>query len=352
MATTHDPMMPERDLASDPASRSDAGRTYQIVAMFETFERARAARDRLIEEGVPESEMDLVNRDAPAGESTVEYDQTDEGFWGSIKRFFGGHEHGAGYAEGLRRGHAMLVVRPPFEQHDRIADILEGYDPIDFDAQEEEWRKTGWTGGAPLMATAAEPGHGELGRSGVDRPASEPVEATRSMSELDAADRVTTPTRTGETVDTTARTGTLGTGTPGTGGTLGAGREEAVPIVEERVRVGKREIDRGGVRVRTYMVERPVEQDVTLHEERVEVERRPVDRDVGTLPEDAFRERTIEVSATGEEAVVQKDARVIEEVVVRKDEQDRTETVRDTVRKTEVEVEDTRTGKKTRPTSR
>jgi stress response protein YsnF len=59
------------------------------------------------------------------------------------------------------------------------------------------------------------------------------------------------------------------------------------------------------------------------------------------VPADAFRERSIEVTATGEEAVVQKDARVIEEVVVRKQAEERTETVRDTVRKTEVEVENT-----------
>jgi uncharacterized protein (TIGR02271 family) len=91
------------------------------------------------------------------------------------------------------------------------------------------------------------------------------------------------------------------------------------------------------------MLERPVEQDVTLREERVQVERRPVDRPVGTVPPDAFRERSIEVTATGEEAVVQKDARVVEEVVVRKEAQERTETVRDTVRKTEVEVENTGT---------
>jgi uncharacterized protein (TIGR02271 family) len=122
--------------------------------------------------------------------------------------------------------------------------------------------------------------------------------------------------------------------TPGT-------ETEAIPVVEEDIRVGKRAVERGGVRVRSYVLERPVEQDVTLREERVEVERRPVDRPVGTVPADAFRERSIEVTATGEEAVVQKDARVIEEVVVRKQAEERTETVRDTVRKTEVEVENT-----------
>ncbi len=326
MATTNDPMMPERDLATDPASRFDAGRGYQIVAMFETFERARAARDRLIEEGIPAADMELMNRDADAGAgySSFDYERTDEGFWGGVKRLFGGgHEHSAAYAEGLRRGQAMLVVRPPAERHDRVVEILEGYDPIDFDAEEEEWRKSGWTGAPPVMATSAEAGSGALGRvPGAGRP----VEASGLASGLPGATRTTETTATA------------------------AAREEAIPVVEESVRVGKRLVDRGGVRIRSYVVERPIEQDVTLREERVDVERRAVDRPAGTLPEDAFRERTIEVSASGEEAVVQKDARVIEEVVVSKDARERTETVRDTVRKTEVEVEDTRTGEKTRPT--
>jgi len=53
----------------------------------------------------------------------------------------------------------------------------------------------------------------------------------------------------------------------------------------------------------------------------------------------AAKDATIEVTETDEEAVVRKHARVVEEVVVRKDVQEHTETVRDTVRRTEVEVE-------------
>lgn len=320
MATTNDPMMPERATATDPASSYESGRGYQVVAMFETFERARTARDRLAEEGIPATDMDIVNRDAETGYSNFEYERSDEGFWGAVKRFFVPDEHATGYTEGLRRGHAMLVVRPPFNQRERVVEILEGYDPIDFDAQEEEWRKAGWAGGAPLMATSAEP-----------------LTAETTRTTLDRTDRpaAVAPSTTAETGIGTTRTAT------GTG--------EAIPVVEEDIRVGKRIVDRGGVRVRSYVVERPVEREVHLRDERVDVERRPVDRPAGTLPEDAFRERSIEVSATGEEAVVQKDARVIEEVVVNKEAQERTETVRDTVRKTEVEVENTRSGEKTRP---
>jgi stress response protein YsnF len=92
------------------------------------------------------------------------------------------------------------------------------------------------------------------------------------------------------------------------------------------------------------VVERPVEEQVNLREERVHVERRPVSgtAQAGTLGSDAFQERTIEVEERGEEAVVSKEARVTEELVVRKDVDERTQTVSDTVRKTEVEVEDER----------
>jgi uncharacterized protein (TIGR02271 family) len=317
MATTNDPRLPERDPAvtpaATPASWSEGGRGSQIMAMFDTFERARAARDRLVEEGIPSSDMDIVNRDAETGYSNFDYERNDQGFWGAIKRFFVPDEDAYGYAEGLRRGHALLVVQPPAERHDRIVAILEEYDPIDFEAQEEEWRQSGWAGGAPLMTTSAAAGTGTTDLNAGARSRAEPM----------------APPTTGAT-----------------------GREEAIPVVEEDIRVGKRVVDRGGVRVRSYVVERPVEENVTLRDETVSVERRPTDRPAGTLPEDAFRERTIEVSATGEAAVVQKDARVTEEVVVRKDEQERTETVRDTARKTEVEVEDTRTGNKVRPSGR
>jgi uncharacterized protein (TIGR02271 family) len=89
---------------------------------------------------------------------------------------------------------------------------------------------------------------------------------------------------------------------------------------------------------------------VALRQERVSIERNPVDRPIAA-GDDAFRERTIETTETAEEAVVAKEARVTEEVVVRKQSGERTQTVSDTVRRTEVEVEDERgrTGTTERP---
>jgi uncharacterized protein (TIGR02271 family) len=112
-----------------------------------------------------------------------------------------------------------------------------------------------------------------------------------------------------------------------------------VPVVEEALQVGTRQVPRGGVRLYTRVTERPVEETVRLRDETVHVERRPVDRPATEADVAAAQERTVEVTETDEEAVIAKQARVVEEVVVRKDVQEQTETVRDTVRRTEVEVE-------------
>jgi len=114
----------------------------------------------------------------------------------------------------------------------------------------------------------------------------------------------------------------------------------AIPVVEEELQVGKREVSRGGVRVYSHVTERPVEENVQLREEHVHVQRNAVNRPASEADFQAFKEGTIELTETAEEAVVSKQARVVEEVVVGKDVTERTQTVRDSVRKTDVEVEE------------
>ena len=121
---------------------------------------------------------------------------------------------------------------------------------------------------------------------------------------------------------------------------LERGGEARVPVVEEELRIGKREVESGGVRVNTTMQERPVEEKVNLREEHVRVERRPVDRPATQADiNQAQHGRSVEVRERSEQPVVQKEARVVEEVIVGKEATQRTETVRDTVRRTDVEVE-------------
>ena len=99
-------------------------------------------------------------------------------------------------------------------------------------------------------------------------------------------------------------------------------------------------MNRGGVRIIKRIIEKPVSESVSLREEHVSVDRRVVDRPLaGTDLTDAFKEGTIEMTETGEEAVAAKTARVVGEVVVGKTVENRTETVKDTLRETDVKVE-------------
>ena len=115
--------------------------------------------------------------------------------------------------------------------------------------------------------------------------------------------------------------------------------EQRLEVVEEALQVGKRTVERGGVRVKRVVSEREVEAQVTLRDETIHVDRQTVDR-APSSTDDLFTEKTIEFTETDEEAMVAKEARVVEEVVVGKEVENRTETVRDTVRRADVEVEE------------
>ena len=115
--------------------------------------------------------------------------------------------------------------------------------------------------------------------------------------------------------------------------------DDKLQVVKEDLVVGKREVESGAVRVTSRVVETPVTEQVTLHEERVAIDRRPVNYALSGAAADAFRERTLAARATSEEAVVGKEARVVEEIGLHKEASDRVETVHDTVRETKVDVE-------------
>ena len=124
----------------------------------------------------------------------------------------------------------------------------------------------------------------------------------------------------------------------------GVGRGEVtsehIPIVEERMTIGKRQVELGKVRINTRVVSEDVSEDVSLREERVNVERRDMNERVSAADADAlFQDSTIELTESAERAVVSKDAVVTGQVVVDKDIATRTERVEGTVRHTEVDVD-------------
>ena len=118
--------------------------------------------------------------------------------------------------------------------------------------------------------------------------------------------------------------------------------EITLPVIEEQMVIGKRAVEKGGVNVRTTMTEKPVEETVNLREENVTVERHKVDRPVDGAT-DAFQEGSFDVTTKAEVPVVSKEARVVEEVVIDKQMTERTETVSDTVKRTDVEVDEINT---------
>jgi uncharacterized protein (TIGR02271 family) len=111
-----------------------------------------------------------------------------------------------------------------------------------------------------------------------------------------------------------------------------------IPIVEEEMSIGKREVDAGGVRVSTHVTARPVNKTVTVIEERINVERRVVDRPIDDGRPDTFGDRSFELKATAEEPFITKRAHVVEEIRIHKDRTERVEAVDDTLRHTEVEL--------------
>jgi uncharacterized protein (TIGR02271 family) len=238
-----------------------------------------------------------------------------EGILGRLRRAGVPEDESHVYAEGVRRGGSLVIARLADENVDRGLEIMSNYRPVDIDERGSQWRTEGWSkydeSAGPYTGTGL-------------------TEAAASMRS------------TNETAATRTDRADLDTSANLTGGTDRArsGDETVIPIVEEQLSVGKREVERGGVRVRSYVVETPVEESVTLRDETVNVERRAVNRPADVTA-DAFRERTIELTETDEEAVVAKTARVVEEVVVSKDVTERTEQVSDTVRRTEVDVENT-----------
>ncbi|MGI4022782.1 MAG: DUF2382 domain-containing protein [Janthinobacterium lividum] len=113
----------------------------------------------------------------------------------------------------------------------------------------------------------------------------------------------------------------------------------AIPIIEEKMEVGKREVETGGVRLKSRVVQESVEENVNLRSEHVRVEQMPVNRPATAADLEAFKEGTIEMKEYAEIPVVTKEAFVTGEVSLEKEVEETNQTVEGTIRKTEVETE-------------
>ena len=272
--------------------------TRTITALFDRRADAEAAENRLKAANVEAGHISIHDKSSSGFHATGRSTTGDPGVWASIKNAFVPDEDRHTYEEGVRRGGFLLTADVNDDNVDAAVKVLEESDSINVDDRSQEWRSSGWDHAPQAAATGATAGA------------------------LFGSDRTS-------------------------GNAEG---EQSIPIVEESLVVGKREVDRGGARVRSYVTETPVHEQVRLRDEKINVQRRAVDRPL-TDADDAFRERTIDVTATGEEAVVGKTARVIEEVVVSKTAGERVEDINDTVRRTEVEIDEDK-GSSVDPTCR
>ena len=300
-----------------------------VTGFFDTKAQADKAKQDLIAAGFSAGDITVVGNQASTGTTTAATTEP-KGFWEELKEFFMPDEDRYTYAEGLRRGGYLLTVRTGDESYDRALDILDRDGSVDMDERESTWRSEGWTGYS---------GDAAMGAAGI--PSSGTVSADRAASSVTTG---STYTETGRSMSGAGSSSAMGSGAAALApkaGSSSQSRDEAIPIVEEELRIGKRDTNHGRVRVRSYVVEKPVTENVTLRNTSVEVERRPVDRAVNAS-DAVFQDRTIEAEQHTEEAVVDKQARVTEEIRLKKNVEERTETVSDTVKKTEVEVLDER----------
>ncbi|MBV9501824.1 MAG: YsnF/AvaK domain-containing protein [Acidobacteriaceae bacterium] len=263
-----------------------------VVAVFRNRSEAESAAADLKANGIPEKNV-YIGSYSDTGDSSSntrtwqETHQHEGGIKGWFKSLFGQDDAEASdsvyYENAANRGEVLLSLDVDDQNVDRVTSILQNHNPIDVG---EETTKIGQQTTARAAASAS--------------PA--PTSSTKTKSK-------------------------------------DADLPKSIPVVEEDLQVGKRQILRGGVRVYSRVREQPVEETVRLREEHVRVERQPANRSVEAGDLQAGRDEVIEVQEFAEEPVVQKQARVVEEVRVSKDASERTETVRDTVRRREVNVE-------------
>jgi uncharacterized protein (TIGR02271 family) len=114
--------------------------------------------------------------------------------------------------------------------------------------------------------------------------------------------------------------------------------EEVLPLAEEQINVSKRLVQDGATRIRRFVTETPVEAQVTLHEEHARIFRRAT-ADPDYLRGIDWADKTIEVPDMTEEPVVTKSVHVAEEVVIQTEGSDHVRTLRDKVRRQQIQVE-------------
>ncbi len=278
-------------------SHNEAKMSHTVVGLFNNRNEAQAAKQELIQKGFTAENIDVSHKAATTktatntATTTTQIEVTDSvgNFFTSL---FGGDETTArNYIDAAGDADAILTVHVDSDERARqVVAILDHNGAIDIDA-------------------------------------TSPQRSQQNLTET----AETTTRNTARTAETTTRN---------VADTQG---ETVVPIIEEQLHVGKREVESGGARIRSRVIEKPVEASVRLREEHVTVERHPVNRSVTDNDLANAKKGDISLTERAEVPVVSKEARVVEEVVVGKNVNEHQETVRDTVKRTDVDVEEVST---------
>ena len=295
-----------------------------VIGFFDDAAEAQRAVQQLVSNGFDRDQIDISsgNKDGALSTSSTASDRNDPDRESGITRFFknlfgDNDDEVSRYSRvGMQSSSIVTVHAQSSDEAERAADLLDDYGAVNVNERASEYDRSNISSDRDLTSdrtsTYADTDRG-MGYVASDR--------TTDFSDTD---------RTSGYSDTDTSRSNLGNTTD---------RDTSINRIEEDLEVGKRTVETGGVRVRSRIVEKPVEESIRLREEHVTVERNPVNREVGRDEMANFQERDIELSERAEVPVVNKEARVVEEIRLTKDVEEREETIRDTVRSTEVDVE-------------
>src|SRR5205814_9919678 len=127
------------DMGRQGSMGAAAGDAGKVVAVFATYDRALAARGVLVSAGIDRSRIEILAQSGTAQDASFHYERNEEGIWGAIKRLFMPDDESHLYAEGIRRGYAMLVVRSGAGDQEQIISLLESQDAVDGETHAAEW---------------------------------------------------------------------------------------------------------------------------------------------------------------------------------------------------------------------
>ncbi len=257
--------------------------SHTVIGLFENKRSAQEALEQLVSRGLNRDSIDISNDCAGSSSAgSVNVSRTEDRDEDSITQFFnslfGSTKQSTAYSDAARSCDSIVTVHArSIDEARSAADILDKCGAIDIDERASQYGYTNESGS---------------------------MESDRSRADMDRSD--------------TAR---------------------SIPVIEEQMHVGKRSVEGGGVRIRSRIVERPVEERLRLREEHVRVERRPVDRKATDADFANFKEGEMEITERSEKAVVSKEARVVEEINLNKEVTEREEKISDTVRSTKIDVD-------------